>query len=402
LNLDFTLGTLDDRITFTRASTATYFDKDGVLQSAASGEARFDYNPSTLAPRGLLLEEQRVNSIRNNTMQGAVAGTPGTLPTNWATQNVGNVARTEVVGIGTENGIAYIDVRYTGTTSSTATGGIVTENGTFISASSGQTWASSLFVRLIAGSLSGITSINNNILERAADGTLLAQTNTPFVPTSAALNTQRISTTRTLTNASTAFVQQRVAIIPQSGVAIDITLRIGLPQLEQGATVTSVIPTTTIALTRNADVDDMTGSNFSSWYNASEGTLFVEYSAPAVGVRTIFSLNDNSANEAITLRTDGTNPLFTVTDGGSDVANIDAGTVASNVVYKFAGAYAANDFAASINGGAAVTDTSGALPTLDRATIGSLAGSNYLNGHIRRISFYPRRLSNEQLQALTA
>jgi hypothetical protein len=36
LLLDFLTNTLDDRITFTRASTAAYFDADGVMQSAAT------------------------------------------------------------------------------------------------------------------------------------------------------------------------------------------------------------------------------------------------------------------------------------------------------------------------------------------------------------------------------
>jgi hypothetical protein len=61
--------TFSDIITFTRASTATYFDATGTLQSAAIDVPRLDYDPATLAARGLLIEEQRTNSIRNNTMQ---------------------------------------------------------------------------------------------------------------------------------------------------------------------------------------------------------------------------------------------------------------------------------------------------------------------------------------------
>jgi hypothetical protein len=47
------------------------------------------------------------------------------------------------------------------------------------------------------------------------------------------------------------------------------------------------------------------------------------------------------------------------------------------------------------------TDTSGALPLPDRMTVGSAASWSALNGHIRRISYYPIRLSNAQLQTLT-
>ena len=264
----------DPRITFTRASTATYFNSLGVLTTANNNVPRLDYNPSTLAPLGLLIEEQRTNSIRNNTMQGAVAGTPGTLPTNWITIGAGLGTLTQqIVGTGISNGITYIDVRISGTTS-TISFGISPESNTQISAASGQNWTSSIYLARVGGTTSNLTIIQR-VVERTIVGSGVANTPTN-ITSSLGTSLSRFSVTRTLTDATTAFVTTDVLFEFLAGAAIDITLRIGLPQLEQGAFATSVIPTTTTALTRNADVASMTGTNFSSWFNAAEGTLLAQ------------------------------------------------------------------------------------------------------------------------------
>ena len=70
LDLDFTTGALDPRITFTRASTATYFDSTGVMQTAATNAPRFDYDPVTHVLRGLLMEDTRTNLLLNSATLG--------------------------------------------------------------------------------------------------------------------------------------------------------------------------------------------------------------------------------------------------------------------------------------------------------------------------------------------
>lgn len=404
LLLDFAnVGRLDPRITFTRASTATYFNSLGVLTTANNDVARFDYDPSTLAAQGLLIEEQRTNSIRNNTMQGAVAGTPGTDPTNWTNSIPAGITQ-QLVGTGTENGITYIDYKFSGT----ATGAIVIrpDAETQVVASSGQAWTGSSYVKLVAGALTNV-ACRLNMRQGLAAGTLVLQTDVAFTPTTAALNTQRIVNAVASMQPTTERIMTRV-VLDATG-AIDITLRIGLPQLEQGAFATSVIPTTTTALTRNADVASMTGTNFSSWYNASEGTLYSESiqlpGQSAVVFPRIANINDGSVTNVIgTLWRSDTSRLYgVVTTSGSAVADLGTNGVTQTNVNKIALGYATNNFAASVNGAAASTDTSGNVPTgLTTLGIGrQAAAADFINGYIRRIAYYPVRATNAQLQALT-
>jgi hypothetical protein len=415
LLLDFAqVGRLDPRVQFTRASSATFFDQLGVLQTAAAGEARFDYDPATLAAQGLLIEEQRTNSIRNNTMQGAVAGTPGTNPTNWSVAASGSGITREIVGTGTEDGITYIDIKFSGTGSGGATPQITPETTTDIVAAAGQAWTASYYLRIVDGSTTGVSGFSQVWVERDAAG---AGLNTDVVsistPTTAALKTQRNILTRTLTDAGTARLTNRIQFICTNGVAVDITLRIGLPQLEQGAFATSVIPTTSASATRNADVATMTGTNFSSWFNNAEGTLYAEFSlitggsgaAGPVGIGDPTKTFATSDSLYVSYSRTTTAVSFTVLDDGATQAAISAGNLSVSIG-KIASAYKVNDFASSLNGLSAVTDTSGTIPSPTVMTIGShrsisLASTSDLNGTIRRIAFYPTRLPNAQLVALT-
>jgi hypothetical protein len=391
--------TFSQIITFTRASTATYFDSTGTLTSAAVDAPRLDYNPSTLAAQGLLIEEARTNSIRNNTMVGAVAGTPGTLPTNWTIQPSG-LTQT-IVGTGTSNGITYVDIRLNGTTSSTFFN-VNVEGFTNIAATNAQTWAGSVWLSIVGGSTANIISMAWSLNQYSSVPTYLSTlVGTNRVSTISSTLT-RITDTYTTNNASTAFVQPLLAMLCGSGVAIDITLRIGLPQLELGAFATSVIPTTTTALTRAADVASV--NTLSPWYNATAGTIFVEAANAQVSA-SLFSTDDGTAsNRIITYFNVANSPAFRVVSGGVDQANFSAGTIAQNATFKLSTAYATNDFAASLNGAAAVTDTSGTVPSgQTTARIGSnVSSANFINGYLRRITYYPRRLSNAELQAITA
>jgi hypothetical protein len=389
-------------ITFTRASNGTFVGSDGVLQTATNDVPRFDHNPTTGESLGLLVEEQRTNSITNNTMVGAVAGTPGTNPTSWLYATAqSNGLTLSIVGTGVENGINYIDYRFNGTTVASPNAcaiGIVNA-----SAATAQTWTASTYWKLAAGSTTGTANWQLGLIENTAGGVfvtgaLYSQT----APTSAALNTQRPAATRTLSGGATVgLVTFPINVAVTGNTAIDFTIRIGLPQLEQGAFTTSPILTSGAAATRNADVVSITGSAFTSFYNQTEGSFFCSTFAPK---GTIIYGTGDTFNNTQYISAALTYNVF-IRSGGASSATLTA-PVSAATVTNIAHGYAANNFAAVSNGGTIDTDISGAVPLAQvRLKLGSTAwdsgGNNNINGHIRRLTYWPQRLANSTLQAIT-
>jgi hypothetical protein len=407
LSLNFASSrTLDPRITFTRTSSATCVGPNGLLRVVPANAPRFDHNPVTGESLGLLVEEARTNSIRNNTMVGAVAGTPGTDPANWTAAAPGNGITKELVGTGIENGIAYIDYRYYGTPTATGTIDIRPESIIQVAAASGQTWTSSFYVKLTGGSLAN-TAVQNWMAGRASSGAFVPNQWSVVggTPTTAPLIAQRPTATFTFTDATVAFASNFVRLYYTNGLAIDITLRIGMPQLEQGAFATSVIPTSGTTVTRSADVASITGSNFSSWYRQDEGTLFAEGSSseavPSGTFPQLVSISDGTtSNEIRNGYASATSGGLTVTVAGATQANLSVSTTA--IRRKITSTYKLDDFAVTINGSAVGTDTSGTIPTVDQIRFGARpTGGNPFNGHIRQLAYWPQRLPNSILQTLT-
>jgi len=249
---------LTDKLTYT-GGNGTFVGSDGFIQRATTNVPRFDHDPLSRQSLGLLSEVERTNSIRNNSGVGAVVGTPGTLPTNWSAPFGPSGLARSIVGVGTENGITYIDIRYFGTTTGAGTANIVPDEN--IAASPGQAWTSSVYLVLSAGSTVN-TSLLQRIRQTTSGGSFNGATDQAITPATGELKANRYSVTLASAAANTANLGQYLVLSwPVSGVAIDITLRIGLPQLEQGATASTPIPTSTAAVTRTADsaVIDGTG-----------------------------------------------------------------------------------------------------------------------------------------------
>jgi hypothetical protein len=175
-------------------------------------------------------------------------------------------------------------------------------------------------------------------------------------------------------------------------------------QAESGTLMTSYIETTTSSqATRSADDASMTGTNFSAWFNAGAGTVQANFRRRLTSTTgRMVSANDNTANNWIELGA-STTGRWAIQQGGTAQASITPGTVAANTDYKIAGAYAANDAQAALGGTLGTADTSVTVPTVDRLFIGRDSGASpvYLDGTISRLIYWPFRQPNATLQSLT-
>jgi hypothetical protein len=176
-------------------------------------------------------------------------------------------------------------------------------------------------------------------------------------------------------------------------------------QLEAGAFPTSYIPTVASQVTRSVDVAVMTGTNFSSWYNASEGTIYSEANRFSNSSSTlIWSLDNGTPNNRQSFVFSSATQLRyrSITNATMDVS-IDQTILSAPAYLKGAGTYKVNDFAFSTNGLTVGTDTVALVPSVNSLSIGSqiAASGGFLNGTIKRIAYYPRRLANSELQAIT-
>jgi hypothetical protein len=381
-------------------STATTYIPTGATINSAP---RFDHNPLTGECLGLLVEESRTNSIRNNTMVGAVAGTPGTLPTNWS-ESLAGLTR-EVVGTGTTNGINWIDLRLSGTSTGTVVN-LSMEAINVAVAAAGQNWTNSFWIARVGGTTTNVTGVNSRIRSYNSTPAFLGQHDGSAITLTSSL--VRHEATYSNLPATTAFVEPVVRVVVANSSAIDITLRIGLPQLEQGAFATSVIPTTGTAVTRSADIATLSGTNFSSWYFPAQGTLFASMSSASGAAYTgyVLSVGPDFNNTIQMYRQSDTQPVARVRVGGVDTyGSIGSGPVwTGTTLGKFALALSPSSGRQAFNGtlDSAGDDLNITLPVSSSMSIGSLAGSSiFANAHIRRIAYFDRRLPNATLQAIT-
>jgi hypothetical protein len=195
-----------------------------------------------------------------------------------------------------------------------------------------------------------------------------------------------------------------------AGVTGDILYGWGA-QLETGSVATSYIPTTTAAVTRNADAISVTGA-VSGCIGQSEGTVYVEVDYRNVANITMLSVQTASiVSGVVRIETNGNELRCHVRDvsGTIRMDQIITSPTLSTGINKIAVGYssAASGLCIALNGTVVFTATTAAAFTInpDRILLGSREVSSasqlFFNNRIRSVAVYTTRLTNAQLAALT-
>jgi hypothetical protein len=250
-------------VDFTRASSGTYVDSEGVIQIASTDEPRFDHDPTTGESLGLLVEEQRSNLFLQSER---IDQSP------WTLTLASVVAETSVLPNGGNNAYKLVPDSGSGA-------GLCRQNPTLadntvytISIFAKAAGFSQFFIQLFDKAGTFAQSRTIDLSTGGVSGSETGSSITSAVNYGNGWYRLILANVNSLSGATTPNVRFRVAGTGDGTSGIYFWGA----QLEAGSFPTSYIPTTDATATRAADVASISGSNFSGWYRQDEGTVFAE------------------------------------------------------------------------------------------------------------------------------
>ena len=386
LSLDFTAmgGVLDPRITFSRADAtarATFINSLGYVETVATAQApRFTFSETSIGtPRGLLLEAPATNYLPfSNTLQGG----------SWFTGNNG-----------------------------AGNGPTITNPYTATNPANGSTSTRIQFPIADGGGAPRLYYITSQTLpytmslwmksNTAGNHTVSLFQNDAWVDFTVTPTWQRFQTTRTSGGALIGFF-----FLGNTSTTLTPDILVYGAQLEAGSSpASSYIPTGAAAVTRAVDTAIIAaGTNFSSWYTGgTTGTFVTEWCrcSPTTTQRTVIATSDVPnqhlhqyiAATTSRLRLADKVPAFIETTN----ASVD------NSINKGAFSYSGSVQSLCLNGGTVVPGTLAFSVAPTFLSIGgpSTNGTSItdtavvLNNAIRKIKYFPTRLSDGQIQGLS-
>jgi hypothetical protein len=396
LALDWTTGSSQPGVDVTRAGVATFVGSNGLIQSATADTQRIDYSTGVA---GLLIEESRTNAaIYSNDFRNTAAAGETRL-WFWTRVSIEAVdGGTTLSPDGTANASKLVENTDTAThnlglTAQSFTSGTSYTYTIFVKAAE----RSTIRIVLPSGAFGASVAYNFN-LSNGAVSLITAGTGNSASTQSLSNGWYRCRITAQATSTTTGDIATFLVVggITYQGDGTSGVYIYGA-QLEAGAFPTSYIPTTTAALTRNADVAMMTGTNFSDWFNGTAGTVVTQ-------TQMQWLYNQNGKTRYIS-QLQGTTGLILYFNNNNQSPNIYDGTnltAGSNVspltnAFKYAASWGSNlsacANAGNVNSSAAY---SGTFTSATGITIGT-----DLCGWIKNFYFYPQKLTSSELRSFT-
>lgn len=346
---------------FTRASVGTFFNSSGVLQTAASGVPRFDYDPTTLVAKGILIEEARTNSLLQS---NSFTTPPWDLITCGGITNSGSTT-------GAPDGTSV--PIYNFSTTSCLFQDVAVTIGNHITHT---IWIKANQVGTIGFRTPGTSAVTSS-------------------PLSIDTTWKKFTLTATAVAASSRFLIDNRSSNGFGIAGLQLSLWAG--QMEVGAFSTSYIPTTAASVMRQADILTIpTGA----WFNAPQGTAYVEADFLGSGnVGGVFALNDNTANNRVDLRAGQSQAIISNSGLNTNLFPIN---FPLNVAQKVSIAYSSSIASASLNGGVILTGIPRVPSGINRLRVGNIdSGGLPLGGRVAEFKYYPIAISNAQLQLMS-
>jgi len=373
---------------FSRASTGTFVGSDGLIQSAAINAARFDHNPITGVCRGLLIEESRTNRILQSENFGTTwALINATASLNVATAPDGSTSADKIINNSGASGRVQQVFTLSGSNVYSVFAKADEWNWLLISPLGGGTgvWfnlSNGTVGTQLSGSVGSITSFGNGWYRCSVVFTGAGVSNSARISPTNANNT--------LTDGN-----------GTSGILI------WGAQLEAGSFATSYIPTVASSVVRSADVCSISGADFTSFYNQSEGTIIASAVIDALtgNNRGIYGINNNTGSHGFaTLYNAASSGVISQSRNTASTTLSPTFTNSAGVKFTRSLAYYLGGCSIATNG-SAVTDTAATISTQTMLTlqIGNMLGGSFQGTcHIPSIRYYRKRLPNAKLAQLTA
>lgn len=399
-------GTPGAKLTTTRASGATYWDANGVLQTAGNNVLRRDFDPrlSATAERcGYLIEEARTNlALRSEDFS-----------TSWSNTRSSETVNAIVAPDGTTTADKIVEDATAASSHLIGQGSLAVTSGTAVTVSfflkAGERTIAQ--IKLAAGF--AVDPIVEFDLVTGAFATRQGTVADRFA-IDCGNGWWRCGYTST-PNATTNTTAQIFLCSAAATTSYDGDGASGLyawgAQFEAGSFASSYIPTAGSTVTRAADLVTLAGTLFP--LSQTEGTLYAKFmNIPTVSSANAYavSLNDGTINEFMGIAATSSGPKVSalMTDGG--VAQLGSNGLTSNGFHvgltqeRSAFGYKLNDCAVAQLGETVQTDIICTLPTTTTMVFGNLVSGTPrpLHGWLFEAAYFPTRKTNSQLQALAS